>query len=140
LLESLKTPGLTLDEVFNRTRLQVFRASHEAQRPWAQSSVIGTFYFRPPAPVRPRVPESAPVPTDADFQQGLRDSRAGDLDKAASAFTRAVEKNPSNANAFYERAMSYVARDQFAKAVDDFNRVLQLRAGDLNALIGRALR
>ncbi|HEV8145014.1 MAG TPA: caspase family protein [Bryobacteraceae bacterium] len=140
LLESLKTPGLTLDEVFNRTRLQVFRASKEAQRPWSQSSVIGTFYFRPvvPSMTAPAPRPDPPAPGASDFQEGLRESRIGDPDKAAGAFTRAVQKNPSNADAYYERAMNYVARDQFAKAIDDFSRVLQLRAGDINARIGRA--
>src|SRR5258708_9570076 len=47
LLEALKESSLTLDDVFNRTREQVYNASKGTQIPWTQSSVIGRFYFRP---------------------------------------------------------------------------------------------
>ena len=47
LLEALSTPGLKLDEVFNRVRERTFAASGERQLPWTSSSVIGDFYFIP---------------------------------------------------------------------------------------------
>lgn len=45
LLEELRSPGLTLDEVFNRVRRKTYAASNERQLPWSSSSVIGSFYF-----------------------------------------------------------------------------------------------
>ncbi len=47
LLEELRSPGLTLDEVFNRVRRKTYAASGERQLPWSSSSVIGSFYFLP---------------------------------------------------------------------------------------------
>ncbi|MGA3019464.1 MAG: caspase family protein [Bryobacteraceae bacterium] len=46
LVEALREPGLTLDQVFNRVRAQVAAARPE-QVPWSSSNVLGDFYFRP---------------------------------------------------------------------------------------------
>jgi hypothetical protein len=48
LLQMLEEPGLTVEEVFSRTRTEVDRASNGRQLPYVMTSVIGTFYFRPP--------------------------------------------------------------------------------------------
>lgn len=49
LLEAMDQPGLTIEQVFSRARQRVDEASHGRQTPWLVSSVIGDFYFRPPA-------------------------------------------------------------------------------------------
>lgn len=49
LLRALQRPGLSLDEVFNRVRVEVDRDSLGQQLPYVYSGVIGQFYFRPPA-------------------------------------------------------------------------------------------
>ncbi len=49
LVRSLREPGLSLDQVFNRVRERVYAESGERQLPWTVSSVIGEFYFRPGA-------------------------------------------------------------------------------------------
>ena len=50
LVEALRQPGLTLDQVFNRVRARVAAARPE-QVPWSSSNVLGEFYFRAGAPV-----------------------------------------------------------------------------------------
>jgi formylglycine-generating enzyme required for sulfatase activity len=50
LVEALRQPGLTLDQVFNRVRVRVAAVRPE-QVPWSSSNVLGEFYFRPGAPV-----------------------------------------------------------------------------------------
>ncbi len=53
LIRTLDVPGLSIDEVFNEVRRQVYEASGRRQVPWTASSLIGSFYFRPaeaPAP------------------------------------------------------------------------------------------
>ncbi len=45
LKDTIQIPGLTLDQVFNRVREEVFQASNGNQVPWSTSSVIGDFYF-----------------------------------------------------------------------------------------------
>ncbi len=47
LVNTLRQPGLSLDQVFNRVRASVYAESGERQLPWTVSSVIGEFYFRP---------------------------------------------------------------------------------------------
>jgi len=77
LLNNLKTPGLTVDEVFKRTGSDVSRASNRAQIPAIYNQFFETAYLgqRPtpntpvqpapaptPAPVIQPVPQSAPTP------------------------------------------------------------------------------
>lgn len=54
LVEALRKPGLTHDDVFNDVRERVVAASGGRQVPWVSSSVIGRFRFNlraaPPAP------------------------------------------------------------------------------------------
>jgi hypothetical protein len=51
LIQALREPGLTLDQVFNRVRARVHDASNGQQVPWTVSSVIGDVYLRPGAGV-----------------------------------------------------------------------------------------
>jgi tetratricopeptide (TPR) repeat protein len=49
LIQSLEqSPSLTLDELFNRVRAQVYSKSRARQLPWSSSSVIGVFVFGEP--------------------------------------------------------------------------------------------
>ena len=74
MLETMKDPGLSLEQVFSKVREKVASASNGRQIPWTSSSVIGDFYFTPlqirtnaPAPVRPDTgappPKLAPTPS-----------------------------------------------------------------------------
>jgi len=49
LLAELKRGDGTLDQVFNRVRARVTERSGGGQTPWSVSSVVGDYYFRPPA-------------------------------------------------------------------------------------------
>ncbi len=46
LINTLETPGLSIDEVFNEVRRKVYQDSEGRQIPWTASSLIGSFYFR----------------------------------------------------------------------------------------------
>jgi len=46
LIRNINKPGLTLNEVFKKTRASVYQESHKKQMPWTSSSVIGDFYFQ----------------------------------------------------------------------------------------------
>ncbi len=46
LAAAIPTPGLTIEEVFKRTRQRVMRATGNAQVPWEHSSLVGRFLFR----------------------------------------------------------------------------------------------
>src|SRR6195256_1542476 len=75
LIKELRSPNLTAEEVFNRARIGVSRASNNEQVPWVASSLIDEFYFRQPrqtttnqtplpapAPPPKEEPEPTPVP------------------------------------------------------------------------------
>jgi formylglycine-generating enzyme required for sulfatase activity len=72
LVEALGEPGLTLDQVFSHARAKVTAVRPE-QVPWSATSVVGEFYFRPPAAPAggARAPASAP---DWDAWETIRAS------------------------------------------------------------------
>jgi hypothetical protein len=74
LLKHLRTPGLTIEQVFKRTRAGVMQRSDGAQLPAEYSRLIGAdIYLAGPAPTQP----AATPPVDPD--------PAGDLTRAVKA-------------------------------------------------------
>ena len=78
LIKELRSPNLTAEEVFNRARIGVSRASNNEQVPWVASSLVDEFYFGAsravaatpapapaPAPSRPTPPAANPAPPPA---------------------------------------------------------------------------
>ena len=74
LVKEMRTPGLTAEEIFSRTRIGVSRVSNGEQVPWVSSSLVDEFYFGqspsrlgaalpPPVDTRPPPrPQPAPAP------------------------------------------------------------------------------
>ena len=60
LIKELRSPNLTAEEVFNRARIGVSRASNNEQVPWVASSLTEEFYFGTP---RAAATAPAPAPT-----------------------------------------------------------------------------
>jgi formylglycine-generating enzyme required for sulfatase activity/uncharacterized caspase-like protein/uncharacterized protein YraI len=54
LLRVLDRPGLSLEQVFKQTAIQVARATNNKQKPWINSSVTGDFVFNKAIAVAPR--------------------------------------------------------------------------------------
>jgi hypothetical protein len=52
MLRVLKYPGLKVEDVLKRVRAGVVQSTNGAQTPWDASSLIGDFYFIPPAQPR----------------------------------------------------------------------------------------
>ena len=48
LLAALKVPGLKIEDMFKRVRINVYEQSHHAQQTWDESSLFGDFYFNKP--------------------------------------------------------------------------------------------
>jgi uncharacterized caspase-like protein len=48
LLKAMRTPGLKIEDVFKRVRVNVMSDSDGQQIPWDNSSLTGDFYFIPP--------------------------------------------------------------------------------------------
>jgi len=66
LVEAIKTPGLPIEEVFKRVRVEVSRESNDAQTPWEASSLVGNFYFLGPTTVIVNQPaQTQPAPAQS---------------------------------------------------------------------------
>lgn len=153
LLRTIKEPGLTLDEVFNRTRESVFTASSQTQIPWTQSSVIGKFYFRlpttgpeitAPKPSTRLKVASPPIPSESPssnqmFEKAVRESRSGRAAEAISAFNLAIQMNPDDMEAYFERGMTYASLDQYQRALDDFDLIVRRKPEHVGAYLGRGV-
>lgn len=62
LIKELRSPNLTAEEVFNRARIGVSRASNSEQVPWVASSLSDDFYFGPRTTALPSRPVAPPQP------------------------------------------------------------------------------
>ena len=85
LLKYLRTPGLTIEQVFKRTRAGVMQRSDGGQIPAEYSRLVGDdIYLAGPAPAAPATPPAA-------------DAAAGELDRAPKA-TPVLPPTPSAIN------------------------------------------
>ncbi len=86
LIRHLRTPGLKLEEVFKRVRIDVQRLSGGKQVPWENTSVTGDFYFAGaapsthPAPIASTQPRPAPPPrqslnAEEEFWSAIKNSK-----------------------------------------------------------------
>jgi len=48
LLHYMNHPGLKIEDLFKRVRIEVKKDTNEDQIPWESSSLVGDFYFNPP--------------------------------------------------------------------------------------------
>jgi len=97
LARVLPTPGLTLEDVFKRTREAVLKVTTGRQTPWEHSSLIGTFYFR----VKPAEPEPSGVavidPATSERLKELGDWNRIKTSKDPEAFRRHIATYPGGA-------------------------------------------
>ena len=125
LLAAMKTPGIPIEDVFKRTRVQVMAATDSQQVPWDYSSLSGNFYFVPAegsvaaqtvdaataaAPVTAAAPTTAartPPPSLASAQSSAQTgARPSAPSSADPAFAKPADSVPAP-SAAYEQAMQY---------------------------------
>jgi regulator of sirC expression with transglutaminase-like and TPR domain len=127
LLKEMRSPNLTVEEIVNRTRIGVSRASKGEQVPWISSSLVEDFYLakatRPetsrlePAPrPEPPAPRPGPQPAPRDREADVkRDFDFADRVGTKNSYQDFLDKHPSGTYADQ-------ARDKLAK-LDDQPRV-----------------
>jgi formylglycine-generating enzyme required for sulfatase activity len=72
LLRVLDRPGLSLEQVFKQTAIQVSRATNNKQKPWINSSITGDFIFNASAPA---APSTSGTDREALFWQSIQNSK-----------------------------------------------------------------
>ncbi len=93
LVKVMQEPGLTIERVFKRVRVQVHEETKETQTPWESSSLTGDFYFLPEGSEnRPKVEVEAKPKIEDVVEPGevTPEKRAPD---AQLAYLKAVEDN-----------------------------------------------
>jgi Caspase domain len=142
LIANLRSPGLPIEEVFKRVRVQVKQKSSGVQIPWDASSLEGAFYFvggtptaataAPPQPVtiQPPVsiqPSTPPVSTltrstgvsleliESNFQSNLMD----EVIKDGETF---LAGQPDHARANLRVGQAYFLKNQYREAMTYLER------------------
>jgi tetratricopeptide (TPR) repeat protein len=91
--------------------------------------------------LREALPGATPSPTLSNatdpFVRGNEDYDRGDYTGAIAEYTRAIEADPANAQAYNNRAYTYMRLEDYAPALADLDEALRLRPDYVNALINR---
>ena len=70
--------------------------------------------------------------------KGLRQFRAGDYEEAAGTYAVIIQRQPQNANAYFNRGLSYRNAGLLALAMDDYDVALRLDPDHRKAFMDRA--
>ena len=104
--------------------------------------IVGNVYLRP-TPPRPvaRIVSLTPLPTLSTATEymirGDRDFDASAYDNAIADYTHAIALKPDYAEAFNNRAYTYMTIEDYSAALPDLDEAIRLRPGYVNALMNR---
>jgi len=65
--------------------------------------------------------------------------KKGMLDKAIAEFSKAIKINPRDANAYYNRGITYYYKGQYDQAISDFNKALEINPKDAELYYNRGI-
>ncbi len=71
------------------------------------------------------------------FEQGNYDYDLGDCNAAIVDYSKAIELNPNFAEAYNNRAYTYMMRLEYGEALPDLNRAIEIRPNYAHALMNR---
>lgn len=117
LLKEMRSPSLSAEEVFNRTRVDVSHASNNAQVPWVSSSLSDVFYFsRSDTASSDHETKEPSISQPAKNEPAKNDSSKGEPAKIESAKTEPAKTEPAkNEPAKSEPAKKEPAKKEPAK-------------------------
>jgi uncharacterized caspase-like protein len=116
LAKAIRTPGLPVEQVFKRVRIEVMERTGERQVPWESSSLTGDFVFTKAAPaVAAPEPTRAPAAPDNSAEIAFWTSIAASSDP--TVFKSYLQAYPSGvfANLAQERIATLEARRSAAE-------------------------
>src|SRR5437870_10728144 len=88
-----------------------------------------------PSPAPPASEESDEDP----IERGIEKAKKGDMDGALADFNRAIELDPKNAAAYYNRASAKMLKQDAAGAIADYTRVIELDPKNVGAYNNRGI-
>ncbi len=96
---------------------------------------------KPPAPPPISPPTETPAPARAIdfFNDGINYLSAREYEKATTAFTQAIERNPKDSAYYNNRAIAYMRSKKYSQAIQDLNRSIEMRPNDFFAYSNRGL-
>ena len=72
--------------------------------------------------------------------RGIAHRRKGQIKKAISDYTKAIELNPNHYSAYYNRGIAYFQdKDQISKAIADFTKTIEIDPRYAKAYYNRAI-
>jgi uncharacterized caspase-like protein len=126
LLKNISTPGISLEEVFKRVRVNVAKATQDEQIPWDSSSLTGNFYFNG-APsdsnefaLWAKIKNSSSI---ADFQTYLSQYPNGKYVKEAQEARDRLERDAQIAQAHREEEAR--SREEEARRLEEARQKLE---------------
>jgi Caspase domain len=135
LIKELRLPNVSAEEVFNRVRLGVSRATNNEQVPWVASSLAEPFYFgsaaaqTPSAAVTPSVPARASGSVKEIFEKyNLLGTLAFDCSKPVSRENRYYFHRLIDADRVQRDMMSGPATRDFTVIIE---RATELRPSEI---------
>ena len=134
LLKQMKTPSLSAEDMFNRTRVEVSRATRNEQVPSVSSSLTETFFFsgvpsRPPTSAEPR-PAAPPEPRPS-ASLGPPPTTPVERPKSPPPAARKESAPAEPANSpeeFNKRGRTYAVNGDYASADADFSEAIRRNA------------
>ncbi|MDR1986701.1 MAG: tetratricopeptide repeat protein [Treponema sp.] len=143
LLNNLKTPGLSVRDLFDKTGADVRRASSGSQIPAIYSQFFETAYLggRPGAVQPGPKPSPAPQPAPGQdaksrFDRGELFRSRGDYVTAIEEYTQAIRLDPNYRNAYHNRGVAYENTKDYDRALADYTQAIRLDPDYRNAYIG----
>lgn len=163
LLKYMKDPSLNLEQIFKRVRTEVTEKSGGAQVPWETTSLTGGDFFLTTRAVETPKQETTttrystesrdlgqtedPAKALQHYTEAQAKYDQGLYAEAIKDYTRAIEYNPLDAQAFLWRghAKYNLGYDQqindtkmLEAAIDDYSKTIQLDPGESDAYYYRA--
>ena len=133
LVRAIKTPGLSIEEVFKVTRRSVAYRSDKKQIPWENSSLLGDFYFQPTDAdmhILAYTYDGPDVRSYDPLLRGAKDSLATNNDYAMVAANRALEFDGDNSEAYDIRHWTYKRMNMYKEAKADLDKAYELNPSD----------
>jgi tetratricopeptide (TPR) repeat protein len=121
LLKSLRTPGLSVREMFDNTGADVRRVSNERQIPEISVRFFDTVYLGS----RP-LPNFSQATAKDHLDRGDSYMKQDDYALAIAEYTQAIRLDANNLQAYNKRGQAYYYLGNFDRAIADFNQAIRL--------------